>query len=138
MGMPRNPVVEALSDIARALRPPGDERGPIAWSVELLPGQVEREVLCLRDRIHALGVEKEKLRAFAAELFAEWPEECGIDAFDLQDLAVKHGLLKGKRVYEPCQEEGCFCAAYYDWVDGWGERGVTCYRRTKLLTGEGE
>lgn len=47
------PYVQALSDIARALRqtPAGDT---VAWRLELLPGQVDRELSRLRSRVKEL------------------------------------------------------------------------------------
>ena len=36
---------------------------------------------------------------FAREVLSHWPDE-GIDGFDLQDLGVKHGLLR-ETTYDP-------------------------------------
>lgn len=75
------------------------------------------------------------LRAFARDVMGEWPHECGVDGFELQDLAVKHGLLVPVKMTSPCGE-GCQCAEYYE-SDELAE-GVTCYRKTELLLpGEG-
>ena len=111
--------------------------GPESVAATILVMLRERanEEVELATRIASLEEERKKLRAFAAELFAEWPEECGIDGFDLQDLAVKHGLLVGERVYEPCQAEGCFCEEMHGRNDI-KVGGITCYRKTPLLTGE--
>ena len=70
----------------------------------------------------------EKLRAFVQELFTDWPHEFGIDGFDLQDLAEKHGLIEPREVSAPCHPEHCACAEYDDFPQ-------TCYRKTALLTG---
>lgn len=76
-----------------------------------------------------------KLRTFALDVMGEWPHECGVDGFQLQDLAVKRGLLKPVTMTAPCGE-GCQCAEYYE-SDELAE-GVTCYRKTELLLpGEG-
>ena len=70
----------------------------------------------------------EKLRAFAQFVLEDWPE--GVpDEFEVQDKAIEFGLLEGHEVEEPCGEN-CWCEEYR------GEFPVTCYRRTKLLTGE--
>jgi len=84
----------------------------------------------------------EKLRAFANELMDEWPGG-SFDGGDLQDIAERHGLLKPTTQHQPCCElcqkneshENCSCACteYYsseEWV-----AGITCYRKTPLLTG---
>jgi hypothetical protein len=69
-----------------------------------------------------------KLRAFVQELFKGWPDDLGVDGFDMQDLAEKHGLLVPTEVTAPCGEV-CSCAEY-------GDFPATCYRKTSLLTGE--
>jgi len=76
-----------------------------------------------------------KLRAFAQELFSDWPEAAGVDGFALQDIAVKHGLLQQKDPppREPCSEH-CACAEYYP-QDEFAAGGVICYRRTRVLLG---
>lgn len=75
-----------------------------------------------------------KLRAFAQDVMGDWPHECGLDGFELQDLAVKHGLLVPVEMTAPCGE-GCQCAEYYE-SDELVE-GVTCYRKTELLLPRG-
>lgn len=82
-----------------------------------------------------MASELESLRAFAQEVLGDWPESFP-DGFDIQDLAEKHGLLKLKdpKPMQPCQEEGCRCAEYFDERD-WAA-GVDCFQRTPLLTGQ--
>lgn len=71
------------------------------------------------------------LRAFARDVLVT--EEAWIsdrDGDELQDLAIKHGLirLKDPAPTEPCGE-GCACAEYHgDMSDG-----VECYECTALL-----
>ena len=80
--------------------------------------------------------ENKKLRAFAQDIMEAWPEG-GIEGDDLQEIALKHGMLAPEIRHEPCGE-WCQCNGIggYD-SDGW-QRGVTCYRRTDLITGEEE
>ena len=80
--------------------------------------------------------ENKQLRAFAQAIMESWPEG-GIEGDDLQEIALKHGMLAPEIRHEPCGE-WCQCNGIggYD-SDGW-QRGVTCYRRTALLTGEVE
>ncbi len=80
--------------------------------------------------------ENAKLRAFAREVMEAWPEG-GIEGDDLQEIAVKHGMLAPELRHEPCGE-WCKCNAGVDVDSGEWERGVECYRRTALLTGEEE
>lgn len=75
--------------------------------------------------------ELEALRAFAQGVMEVWPIG-DLDGGTLQDLAVKHGLLKPEIRYTPCGE-GCTCAEYATTKEF--EAGVECYRKTPLLTG---
>lgn len=82
----------------------------------------------------SLSNENKKLRAFAVEVMEAWPDG-GIEGDDLQEIAVKHGLLAPDLRHEPCGEWcNCNCLGDFDSAD-W-QRGVECYRRTALLTGE--
>ena len=59
--------------------------------------------------------ENKKLRAFAREVMKAWPYG-GIEGDDLQEIAVKHGMLTPEIRHEPCGE-WCNCNAVVD-VDG--------------------
>ena len=83
-----------------------------------------------------ISSENKKLRAFAKAIMEAWPEG-GIEGDDLQEIAVKHGMLTPEIRHEPCGE-WCNCNAGVDVDSGEWERGVECYRRTALLTGEEE
>lgn len=62
-------------------------------------------------------------RAFADEVInATW--DGFDDAENIQDVALKHGLLKERVMKEPCGE-GCRCASYYA-EDEWP---ITCYHK---------
>lgn len=74
-----------------------------------------------------------KLRAFAQEIYDEWPHVGMLDGFDLQELAQKHGLLSPTKRFKPCADEGCNCAEMCSDVD-WRE-GVECFTKTPLLKG---
>ena len=80
--------------------------------------------------------ENKQLRAFAQAIMESWPEG-GIEGDDLQEIALKHGMLAPEIRHEPCGE-WCQCNGIggYD-SDDW-QHGVECYRRTALLTGEVE
>ena len=80
--------------------------------------------------------ENTKLRAFAVEVMGAWPDG-GIEGDDLQEIAVKHGMLAPEIRHEP-GGEWCKCNAGVDVDGGEWQRGVECYRRTALLTGEAE
>ena len=80
--------------------------------------------------------ENTKLRAFAVEVMEAWPEG-GIEGDDLQEIAVKHGMLAPETRFEPCGE-WCNCNSMNGLdSDDW-KGGVECYRRTALLTGVAE
>lgn len=66
------------------------------------------------------------LRAFAQDVIAALPVG-GLDGFELQDLAEKHGLLRKEMRTEPCGEV-CQCAEF-------GEFPMECFRKTALLSG---
>ena len=96
-----------------------------------------------RDLAERMGIaarrisdENKKLRAFAQAIMKSWPDG-GIDGDDLQEIAVKHGMLEPEIRHEPCGE-WCNCSAGVDVDGGEWERGVECYRRTALLMGESE
>ncbi len=78
--------------------------------------------------------ESKKLRAFAREVMSAWPEG-GIEGDDLQDIAVKHGMLAPELRHDPCGE-WCQCNGIGGYDSNDWQRGVVCYRRTALLTGE--
>ena len=77
--------------------------------------------------------ERDQLRAFAQDIMEGWPDVGMLDGFDLQELAVKHGLLAETIRHKPCAEEGCNCAEMVDERD-WKD-GVVCYWTTPLLRG---
>lgn len=71
------------------------------------------------------------LLAFARDILTCWPDG-GIDGPELQDTAVKHGLLVPETRYAPCGEEGtCSCAEYA--MPEEFAAGVTCYRRAEWV-----
>ena len=80
--------------------------------------------------------ENKQLRAFAQSIMEAWPEG-GIEGDDLQEIAVKHGMLTPEIRHEPCGD-WCNCNAGVDVDGGEWELGVECFRRTALLTGEAE
>jgi hypothetical protein len=79
-----------------------------------------------------------RLRAFSIAILSGWPES-SVDGFEIQDLAIEHGLLalKVPAPTKPCREEGCWCAEYHgvDFNNEF-EEPVKCYTRTPLLLGE--
>lgn len=60
------------------------------------------------------------LRAFARDIMRAWPEG-GVDGGELQEAALRHGLLEPS---EPTQEERDECGL---------EEGDAWYRKTELL-----
>jgi hypothetical protein len=76
--------------------------------------------------------EVERLREFAQLVMDNWPHG-DVDGGDLQEAAIRCGLLEPQTRTQPCSE-GCNCTDYFDsaeWADG-----ITCYRRTPLLKGD--
>lgn len=78
--------------------------------------------------------EIESLRGFAKEILECWPFG-DVDGFELQDLAIKYGLLRQKDPApdRPCAED-CMCGESYDLID-FANGDVECYEKTKLLSG---
>lgn len=106
--------------------------------LDLMVAELEQESRLMRARMDRLEAENAamvdnltKLRAFANELLKDWPDYMGLDGFELQDVAIKHGLLVGSTVTKPCREEGCQCAEYH--LEAEMESGVTCYRKSEVL-----
>lgn len=83
-------------------------------------------------QISSLCDEVERLRSFAQAVMECWPMG-DLDGSTLQDTAEKYGLLRPETRHEPCGE-GCSCAEYA-LPDEFSD-GVTCYRKTPLLTGK--
>ena len=69
---------------------------------------------------------------FVRDIMKSWPLG-DIEGGELQDLALKYGLIKLKNSppAEPCNEE-CTCVDYYDFAD-FAAGKVECYARTALL-----
>lgn len=78
------------------------------------------------DQIDALNAALNQPPLTAAQRFADYACDIssgsGLDAADLQETLVEHGLLKPVEVTERCGE-GCSCASYGDFPQ-------TCYQRT--------
>lgn len=124
-------LIMTTHEILSIIRNPNGQRNPSegdpcgrscegrAYRIEL------RQALA---KVEQQAKDVETLRAFAQEIMDGWPDCSGIDGDDLQNIAEKHGLLKPETRTEACGEN-CACAEY-------GDFPVTCYRKTKLLTGE--
>lgn len=69
------------------------------------------------------------LKAFAREMINAAFEGGSFDGGDIQDIAVKHGLLRIERREEECGEV-CACRSEGDGFP------AECYRKTELLLGE--
>lgn len=73
--------------------------------------------------------EKSKLRAFANEIMSHWPEG-GVDGADIQDYAIKHGLIEPVTRHNPCSES-CYCSEFVSAEEF--KHGITCFVKTELL-----
>lgn len=89
----------------------------------------------LQGQLHSLLDANEKLsqhpaplRAFADELVTASYEGGSFDGCDVQDIAVRHGLLRIERRDKECGE-ACACREYGFPID--------CYRKTALLDQRG-
>lgn len=99
--------------------------------LDLQLGEEREKSRLLREELTHVKRNMAAMRAFVGELLTNWPDEVGIDGFELQDLCVKHGLLVATYPKEPCLPN-CWCVGYYG-SGIW--QGVVCYRKTELLTG---
>ena len=99
---------------------PAEQTGPIT----------DATYLGLAEDIARLTAESAALKLFALDVLKAWPLG-DVDGGDLQEMAVKHGLLVPEKRTAVCSEEGCNCAEYYS-AEEWAE-GVTCYRRAEWL-----
>lgn len=64
---------------------------------------------------------------FVGWLMREWCDEPGdFDAMDIQEAAIKYGLLIPTEVHEPCSEN-CFCVEYH------GEFPTICNKLSPAL-----
>jgi hypothetical protein len=112
-----------MTDLVELLRDPGSCK---SW--EHADRQRERAA----DEIERLRAECDALRSFSQWCLEDWPDVGGWDGFDVQETAVRCGLLAPHTVTEPCGEM-CNCVEYHG-SDGFAD-GVICYRTTALLRG---
>jgi hypothetical protein len=84
-----------------------------------------------REALTQAVADAQRLREFAQLVMDNWPHG-DVDGGDLQEAAIRCGLLEPQTRTEPCSE-GCNCMDYYA-SDEWSE-GITCYRKTALLKG---
>lgn len=71
----------------------------------------ERLSVVLSEDCEKVEKERNQLLAFALEVMRGANDGDTFDTCDIQDLAVKHGLMTIEEREEPC-EEGCSCAEY--------------------------
>ncbi|EZI28917.1 hypothetical protein [Pseudomonas extremaustralis] len=83
-----------------------------------------KEVMGARMTLHTLDRERNQLRAFAVDMINASFEGGSFDGGDIQDIAVKHGLLAIERREVECGE-ACACREY-----GFP---AECYRKTPIL-----
>lgn len=138
-------AAHALRALRQALQITTRVLGEIRDSAGLPPefpiGDVSQAVAELRRKACAWGMyetcaDLAALRAFAKAVMRTWPEGA-MEADELQDTAVKHGLLalKDPPPTEACGEH-CMCVECVTPEEL--AQGVRCYRRTALLTGRPE
>ncbi|MBJ2318068.1 hypothetical protein JFT37_06035 [Pseudomonas fluorescens] len=78
----------------------------------------------LSTEVVRLNAERDQFKAFAVEMINASFEGGSFDGGDIQDIAVKHGLLRIERREDECGE-ACACREY-------GFPAV-CYRKTNLV-----
>ncbi len=78
----------------------------------------------LKKRLEQLETERDQLKAFAVEMINASFEGGSFDGGDIQDIAMKHGLLMIERREDQCGEV-CPCREY-----GFP---AECYRKTPIL-----
>lgn len=76
------------------------------------------------DWVWNLKTERDQLKAFAVEMINASFEGGSFDGGDIQDIAVKHGLLRIEQRADECGE-ACACREY-----GFP---AECYRKTNLV-----
>ena len=104
-----------------------EEEDGAGWG-GLVPTKAERE----EDKRRAqVAKDQKNLRGFVREIMENWPLE-DIDN-ELQDLAIKYGLIKLKDPPpdKPCSDE-CDCSVYFD-LKEFAAGEVECYEKTELL-----
>ncbi|WP_434676181.1 hypothetical protein [Pseudomonas sp. D3-10] len=84
----------------------------------------ERREQALQQRLTVQDQQNDQLRSFASEMISACFEGGSFDGSDIQDIAVKHGVLRVETREDECGE-GCACREYGFPAD--------CYRRTELI-----
>lgn len=95
----------------------------------------------LEERVRKFGIATPdgyaQLLGFARDILGHWPDGGDLDGGDIQGLAIKHGLLVGTVVHEPCNggdpDKPCRCAEFC--AESEFTDGVKCYRPTSIMTG---
>jgi hypothetical protein len=93
----------------------------------VLRGYLQQPVGIIRAELLRLVAENNALRAFAQDIMRAWPEG-DVDGGELQEAALRHGLLEPS---EPTQEERDEWGLDQDDLDG----GDAWYRKTARLCG---
>lgn len=73
----------------------------------------------------------ESMKNFIFAVMEDWQEGGGIEGYDLQEIAEKHGILIPHTVYAPCGDY-CNCVECYN--DDEFRGGVPCYTFPDWLT----
>ncbi len=87
--------------------------------------------MAVAEPYHKMKSDIDKLRAFANDIIDILLFEDGIfESFDIQELAIKQGILTKETIYENCGQS-CHCAEYS--LPEEFKAGVECCRKTELL-----
>lgn len=105
----------------------------IIGKIEELQHALKRAEISLEGK----RTEIEQLRAFARVVMRYWPywPESDVDGGNLQDIAVRCGVLTTSIMFAPCGDN-CLCADTIS--DDEFADGITCYRKVDWLMGDDE
>lgn len=128
-------VSQAISELKKLLEsnngeavPPQADAREVA-QLRILSSDQALNLKHMKREYAAMKAENDTLRAFANEMVSSAFEGGSFDGGDIQDIAVKHGLLRIEQPEEECGEV-CACREY-----GFP---TECYRKTRLLKASAE
>ncbi|MGF6695018.1 hypothetical protein M2318_005113 [Metapseudomonas resinovorans] len=88
------------------------DRAPRHQAMVDFPQYKKREYVVLEEDHIKVETERDALLAFALEVMRNGIEAGALDGCDIQDMAVKHGLMTIEDREDRCSDETCACAEY--------------------------
>jgi hypothetical protein len=122
-------LINRLNELAKAVTN-GSESSEFCMSI---PAQLDHDADIVLSEAAIRLEQNSMIKAFANEIIDVCFDAGSLDAFDIQELAEKYGLLKLELRYADCSNDttSCPCAEVSTEEDF--KKGVECYRKAGFL-----